>query len=746
MSIKKIWGSRIQSNGATFIAEAGMLFYDETDGELRLGDGVTPGGLPVSIRADLITTQSLLPQEDNVEDYDLGSPTRRWHHLFIGDGGIKFNGNTYPTEQTIPYIPGAQVDDIIPATDNGVDIGSPNRRLGNVYMGYRGLYLADTVTDQNINIRATAGTLFLDGVQNLQVGNLTIVDTTLTSASNNLDISIGATDDTGFFYVKRKAQFDNTTFSSTQAMVSMNASGVTEPVTIFPDTVLQTTGRLNKNSRIVQRSYGSSGEVGGDNAYSVWASYVARGNVANPSAIKANDILSRVSSNGYGTTTWGSGGTRIESVALENFTDSAKGSKINFWTTPVGSIVSQQVASITATGISANSITFTTDGSIQTSNAIPFSQKGVATGVATLGVDGRLTTEQIPSSLTGAITFQGGWNAFTNTPALSNGTGITGYQYIVTVGGDRNLGAGNVVYASGDTVTYGANVWNRVSGSSPISSISGNLHMQVGPTTGAVVIGINATPNATASTVVSRDASGNFQANTITATLAGQATSAITAATVTTGTQTAITAVGTLTSLAVTGNVTAGNVTSTTGTITAATGQFTNINSSLQTINANVGAFHTYANTALGSLATGANANTAAYLTTATGNISAGNVTVTNLVTAKNYSGQVRNLGTITAGAGTEITIDFATDHMVRFNYTTEPVQVAFTNYSAGKTVTLIAVNTNAANRVLELGIAAANTQGDATIDINGVTTGIVTYYCTGTTVDDVYASTVYVI
>ena len=30
--------------------------------------------------------------------------------------------------------------------------------------------------------------------------------------------------------------------------------------------------------------------------------------------------------------------------------------------------------------------------------------------------------------------------------------------------------------------------------------------------------------------------------------------------------------------------------------------------------------------------------------------------------------------------------------------------------------------------------------------DINGVTTGIVTYYCTGTTVDDVFASTVYVI
>jgi len=610
MTIKKIWGSRVQANSATYIADDGLIFYDEADGELRLGDGVTPGGVAISVRADLITTQSLLPTEDNVEDYDLGSPTRRWHHLFIGDGGIKFNGNAYPTEQTIPYIPGAQVDDIIPALDNGVDLGDPTHRFGNVYLGYRGLYLADEITDENINITVEGGTLYFDGAQNLRLGNLTIVDTTLTSATNNLDISIGDTDDTGFFYVNRKAQFDNTTFSSTQAMVGMNASGVAEPVTIFPDTVLQTTGRPNKNSRIVQRSYGSTGEVGGDNSYSVWAAYSARGNIASPAAVKANDILSRLSSNGFGTTTWGSGGTRIESVALENFTDSAKGSRINFWTTPIGSIVSQQVASITATGISANSVTFTTDSTVQTTAGIPLTQKGVATGVATLGVDGRLNTDQIPSSLTGAITFQGGWNADTNTPALSNGTGVTGYQYIVTVGGDRDLGAGNVVYAPGDTVTYGANVWNYVQGTSPISSVSGNLHMQVGPTTGAVVIGINATPNATASTVVSRDSSGNFQANVITAALSGQATSALTAATVTAGTQSAITSVGTLTSLAVTGNVSAGNVTASTGTITAATGQFTNINNSIATLQTQV-----YAN-----------ANVAAYLLTNTGNITAGNI------------------------------------------------------------------------------------------------------------------------
>lgn len=609
MAIQKLFTSRVRNAlGPTFVGERGRLFYDENTGQLRLSDGQTPGGQTIAVTTNIVTTESIIPDTDNA--YGIGTEALRWNHLHIGTGGIYFDG-VGGTAQTVPYIPGALVTSLIPApTDASLNLGSSTHRFGNLYIGSSSVHFLDATTSEDVSLSVNNGTLFINGAQNLRVGNLVIVDTTLTSATNNLDISIGATDDTGFFYVKRKAQFDNTSFGSTEPMVSLNASGTTDPATVFPDTVLQSVGRPNKNSRFIQRSYGSTGTVGGDNSYSVWGSFVARGTVASPSAIQANDILSRISSNGYGTTTWGSGGTRIESVAEETFTDSAKGSKINFWTTPVGSIVSQLVASVNSVGLVANGIQFSTDSTIQTTAGIPLTQKGVATGVATLGVDGRLTTEQIPSSLTGAITFQGGWNAATNTPTLANGTGTTGYQYIVTTPGNRDLGAGNVAYASGDTITYGAGVWNRVTGSSPISSVSGNLHMVVGPTTGAVVIGIDATPNATAGTIVSRDSSGNFQANTITAALNGQATSAITAATVTAGAQTAITSVGTLTGLAVTGNITAGNVTATTGTITAATGQFTNINNSIATLQTQV-----YAN-----------ANVAAYLLTNTGNITAGNI------------------------------------------------------------------------------------------------------------------------
>jgi len=657
MAIHKLFTSRVKNTlGTTFVGERGRLFYDENTGQLRLSDGRTPGGQTIAVTTNIVTTESIIPDTDNT--YGIGTEALRWNHLHLGDGGIYFDGSGYPTPQTLPYLPAALTGSLIPATDNGVNLGATNKRFANMYLGYQGLFLADTVTDQNINIVCANGTLYLNGAQNLAVGNLVIVDTTLTSKTNNLDISIGATDDTGFFYVKRKAQFDNTSFSATEPMVSLNASGGADPATIFPDTVMQTIGRPDKNSRIIQRSYGAIDSTGGNNSYSVWGSYAARGTVAAPSAVKANDILSRISSNGYGTTTWGSGGTRIESVALENFTDSAKGSKINFWTTPVGSIVSQLVASVNSVGLVANSVQFSTDSTVQTTAGIPLTQKGVAQGVATLGIDGRLTTAQIPSSLTGAIVFQGGWDASTNTPTLSNGTGVTGYQYLVTVGGTRNLGAGSVTYAPGDTVTYGAGVWNYTQSYSPISSVSGNLHMVVGPTTGAVVVGVDATPNATNGTIVSRDALGNFQANTITAALAGQATSAVTAATVTSGTQSAITAVGTLTSLAVTGNVTAGNVSGT--TVSGTTGSFTNIAGTLSTAaQTNITAVGTLASLAVtGNVTTGNVSGTKGTFTTVatTGNITAGNVIATTYGT---HYGNVVGKATQLATAGTTAASSF---------------------------------------------------------------------------------------
>jgi len=530
MTTQKFFTSRVHTSSTVFVGDKGRMFYDEATGELRLSDGHTPGGVAISINANVITTESILPDTDNI--YGIGDPTHRWNHLHIGDGGIYFDSNQTTYAQTVPYIPGALTGSLVPATDNGVNLGNTNHRFANMYLGYAGLFLADQTTDANINITVNSGTLYVAGAANLAIGNLVIRDTTLQSLTTNLDINIGETNDTGFFYVRRKAQFDNESFGATEAMVSMNASGGADPATVFPDTVLQTVSRPNKNSRVIQRAYGSTGNVGGDNSYAVWGSYAARGNTANPAALKKDDILARLSANGYGTTTWGSGGARVEFVALENFTDSAKGTRINFWTTPEGQIASQNVASINSTGVVTAGVKFSNDNTLQTTAGIPLSAKAVtsATYVATLGIDGKLDASQIPGSLTGAVVFKGVWNAATNTPALSDSTPaglLAGWEYIVEVGGTRNIGDDSKTFLAGDFVIFDGTHWKQVPSGNAFVSLTGGGHVTVNQSTGAIVLGSDATPNSTTATIVSRDASGNFSANIITANLTGVVTGSV---------------------------------------------------------------------------------------------------------------------------------------------------------------------------------------------------------------------------
>ena len=717
MAIQKLFSSLSKSaNLATYVGEPGRMFYDPQNGQLRLSNGVTPGGTAISISANVVISESLLPEADNV--YSLGTESLRWHHVHLGDGGVYFDGLSYPTPQTVPYIPGALVTSLIPApTDASLNLGSSTHRFGNLYIGSSSVHFLDQTTLEDVSLSVDNGTVFINGAENLVVGNLVILNTTIGTKTIIEDVNIGNTNDTGVFNVKRKAQFNNTTFGATEALVSINANGGPPPLAIFPDTLLQVVGRVDKNSRIIQRAQGSTGDVGGDNAYSVWASYASRGNVAYPTAIKQNDILSRLSSNGFGTTTWGAGGTRIESVATENFTDTAKGSKIIFWTTPAGSILPEPVASVNSIGLVANSIQFSTDSSIQTTAGIPLTQKAIqgAAYVATLGGDGKLDATQIPSSLTGAVVIKGSWDASTNTPTLSDSlpAGVTaGWEYVVTVGGTRDIGDGSENFVAGDFVIYDGTHWKRLAASNNLTyaTATTGTHIKINGNVGTQEIGVltfttDATPNATLNTIVSRDAAGNFQANIITAALSGQATSALTAATVTAGAQNNITSVGTLTSLTVSGNVTAGNVSGT--TISGTTGSFTNIAGTLNTAaQTNI--------TSVGTLASLA----------VTGNVTGGNV-----ITGGSVSDSVGLLRSIPQNSkNTGYTLQ-ATDNGQMINITTGNVTVPASVFNSpyGQTVSIYN-NQTTSNAVVQgsgvtLRLAGTTATGNRTLSRYGVAT-----------------------
>ena len=121
----------------------------------------------------------------------------------------------------------------------------------------------------------------------------------------------------------------------------------------------------------------------------------------------------------------------------------------------------------------------------------------------------------------------------------------------------------------------------------------------------------------------------------------------------------------------------------------------------------------------------------------ATGNVTGGNINTAALVSARNYNGGTRDIGTL--GAAGTITIDFATDHMILANLTTTAT-VAFANITAGKTVSVLLHNTTGVNRAITLGVTGDNTSGgNPAPNVNDGRTGVFVYRTFGTATGNVY-------
>ena len=75
-----------------FIGNEGDLFYDPNTASLRVSDGVTPGGVPVTGVTTVTgpVNFSLIPALDDT--YDLGSPTNQWRDLYVTGQSIFMGG------------------------------------------------------------------------------------------------------------------------------------------------------------------------------------------------------------------------------------------------------------------------------------------------------------------------------------------------------------------------------------------------------------------------------------------------------------------------------------------------------------------------------------------------------------------------------------------------------------------------------------------------------------------------------
>ena len=260
--------------------------------------------------------------------------------------------------------------DIIPVTTNTNRLGTPAKRFKELWLGPGTLYVADETLGVDQALGAKDGNFYIKGGAGFNVGEFTFRDNQLAITDSNRDILFGSTLATGNVVFNRPiavktADTGKTSFSvsraglvnivtpatilTTQAALSIAGanSEVSQPRN-FTGTLLQGTAQDGQPARIAFDSFGSG-------TYVAIAGRAAGGTVQSPTQTIANDVLIRVTGQGWAAdanTYVGSVG-RINIAAAENFNSTSAGTKIVFQTTPVGSATIQTVtATVSSNGLS----------------------------------------------------------------------------------------------------------------------------------------------------------------------------------------------------------------------------------------------------------------------------------------------------------------------------------------------------------------------------------------------------------
>lgn len=159
-------------------------------------------------------------------------------------------------------------------------------------------------------------------------------------------------------------------------------------------------------------------------------------------------------SNGTGEYTWGSALLVVDQPANVIYAGPAAGPDAP---TAFRAMVN---ADLPNSGVSAN-----TYGSSTAIPVITVNAKGVITSATT-------------ASFTGGLSYQGGWNASTNTPTLTSSVGTNGYYYIVTTAGSTNLN-GITDWQIGDWAIFNGTVWQKIDQTDLVASVNGQTGVVV---------------------------------------------------------------------------------------------------------------------------------------------------------------------------------------------------------------------------------------------------------------------------
>ncbi|MDO9399113.1 MAG: IMCp domain-containing protein, partial [bacterium] len=131
----------------------------------------------------------------------------------------------------------------------------------------------------------------------------------------------------------------------------------------------------------------------------------------------------------------------------------------------------------------------------------------------------KITRASFLSGITGALVYQGSWNASSNTPALADNTGSKGQYYVVNTAGTQNLGSGNIVLTINDWIIHNGTVWEKLDSANDVQSVFGRIGIISASSGDYIASQITNTPTGNISAITVQSALNELDTEKLTNTL-----------------------------------------------------------------------------------------------------------------------------------------------------------------------------------------------------------------------------------
>jgi len=346
MAIRSLRAGRQNYPPETYVGTLGEVFYNEATGEFRRCDAVTPGGFPIPLVVASQTVAGTIKLGPGVTTNAEGQIIIDSEGLDFSFGDFASSIGTYTDTTDYAVLQTINLNEDAVIASNGT--GSVHV-VGEFKVHPTNGDLTSTLEDP------PAFTIQADGQIKIRVPSI--------------DPLVGAVSIIG---------------SVTGNSLSPAVAGV----------MLHITGNNNEFATVY---------ADGINNFSNYIGRRYNGTTAAPTQVKAGNVVCRFSGSGYGTTTFPAGASAsVSIVALEDYTDSQQGTKIEFLTAPIGSLTRQLVATISvADGITATKFTGPLIGTATTATNLA-AATGILTG--TLSIDPANIVKETASEQTFTLT------------------------------------------------------------------------------------------------------------------------------------------------------------------------------------------------------------------------------------------------------------------------------------------------------------------------------------------------------